>query len=90
MTYIDMIKKVIKEYQGSDVIDNATKGKAIENFIMQYQETDWEFIKELPLTFKHLLFPFHLADKPKFTIGMPKGENRGNLNSISLSYFKRM
>lgn len=80
MTYIDMIKKVIKEYQGSDVIDNVTKGKAIENFIMQYQETDWEFIKRVASHFQAALFPFHLTDKPKFTIGMPKGENRGNLN----------
>ena len=79
MTYIDMIKKVIKEYQGSDVIDNVTKGKAIENFIMQYQETDWEFIKRVASHFQAALFPFHLTDKPKFTIGMPKGENRGDL-----------
>ena len=52
MTYIDMIKKVIKKYQGSDVIDNVTKGKAIENFIMQYQETDWEFIKRVASHFQ--------------------------------------
>lgn len=79
-TYIDVIKKILKPYQGSDVIDNATKGKAIENFIMQYMETDWEFIKRVASHFQAPIIPFSLADKPKFTIGMPQGENRGDLS----------
>ncbi len=80
MTYIDMIKKVLEPYQGSDVIDNATEGKTIEGFIMQYMETDWEFIKRVASHFYVPIIPFYLADKPKFTIGMPKGENRGDLS----------
>lgn len=80
MTYIDMIKKVIRPYSGSDVIDNITEGKAIGSFIMQYMETDWEFIKRAASHFHAAIVPFHLTDKPKFTIGMPKGEYRGNLN----------
>lgn len=80
MTYIDMIKKVLEPYQGSDVIDNATEGKAIQNFIMQYMETDWAFIKRVASHFQAAIVPFCLSDKPKFTIGMPKGENIGDLN----------
>lgn len=47
MTYIDMIKKVLQPYQGSDVIDNASEGRTIENLIVQYMETDWQFIKRV-------------------------------------------
>lgn len=90
MTYIDMIKKVLEPYQGSDVIDNATEGKTIENFIMQYQETDWEFIKRVASHFQAPIIPFYLADKPKFTIGMPKGENRGDLTQYHYRIEKNM
>ncbi len=80
MSYIDMIKKVIEPYQGSDVIDNVTQGKPIGSFIMQYLETDWAFIKRMASHFQAAIVPFALTDKPKFTIGMPKGEFIGDLS----------
>lgn len=80
MSYIDMIKKVLEPYQGSDVIDNVTEGKTIEHFIMQYMETDWTFIKRVASHFQAAIVPYCLSDKPKFTIGMPRGENIGDLS----------
>ncbi len=88
MTYIDMIKKVLQPYQGSDVIDNASEGKTIENLIVQYMETDWEFIKRVVSHFHAGVVPFHLTDKPKFTIGIPKGENIGDLQQYHYSIEK--
>ena len=45
MAYTSLIKEVIKDYPGADYIDVAAKSKKIEKFIIQYDETDWQYLK---------------------------------------------
>lgn len=76
MKYVDIIKNVMKDYQHSDVIDNVTQGKKTEQFVLQYEETDWQFIKRLASHHRTCLVPEIRSDGVKFTIGLPNGDKR--------------
>jgi hypothetical protein len=69
MTYQALIKQVVNEYNG-DIQDRVSNGKKIGKFIMQYQETDWQFLQRLASGFNTGLIPFILSDKPKLYFGV--------------------
>ncbi|MCX7746062.1 MAG: phage late control D family protein [Clostridia bacterium] len=79
MLYEDLIKKVLQDYSDPDSIDTVSGGKNIENFIIQYNETDWEFLKRMAYRFNAGLVPDSSRDKPRFWFGMPAGEHKGKL-----------
>jgi len=89
MAYTDLVKKVIADYPG-DSIDMAAKGKKLEKFIIQYDETDWEFLKRMASHFNTGLVPDQLSDKPKFWFGIPDGGSKGNLEEFNYSIGKRI
>jgi hypothetical protein len=88
MTYNELIKEVLKNYPGADFIDTAAEGKKTEKFIIQYDETDWEFLKRMASHFNVPLVPDFNNDKPKFWFGIPKGDSKGNLEEYHYSVSK--
>lgn len=44
--------------------------------LVQYQETDWEFLKRLAARCGHCLTPIALGKECRYTIGLPKGRKR--------------
>lgn len=87
MKYIDVINEILKPYQEAEVLYNIeediAKTKEIETFVMQYNETDWEFIKRLASHFNAGLIPSTLFNSPKFVFGIPKGNNIGVLENYN-------
>jgi len=73
MTYNSMLKQVLANYPGSDVIDTASKATPLKQFILQYRETDWQFLKRMASHFRTVLVPAVDADKPKLWFGLPEG-----------------
>ncbi|WP_427108155.1 contractile injection system protein, VgrG/Pvc8 family [Lysinibacillus xylanilyticus] len=73
MTYNAMLKQVLANYPGSDVIDTASKSTPLKQFILQYRETDWQFLKRMASHFRTVLVPAVDADKPKLWFGLPEG-----------------
>lgn len=73
MTYTDMLKQVLADYPGADVIDTASKATPLKQFILQYKETDWQFLKRMASHFRTVLVPAVDADKPKLWFGLPEG-----------------
>ena len=47
MTYDAMIQSVIKDYNDPDFIQTVAKGEPIDIFTLEYDETDWEFLKRM-------------------------------------------
>lgn len=90
MTYNSLVKKVLSGYSGADFIDSASNGKSIEKFTLQYQETDWEFIKRMASRFNAGLVPDVLSDKPKFFFGVKEGASKGNLEEYDYSVRKKI
>lgn len=66
-TYKEIVETVIKDSGGS-VTYNASEMKKVENIILQYNETDWEFAKRLASHTQDVLIPI-TASKPEFHFG---------------------
>lgn len=47
MTYGQIIEEVLQPYKYSSFIDKVTNGRKIPHSILQFHETDWEFLKRL-------------------------------------------
>ncbi|MBE7900968.1 hypothetical protein G7L40_11870 [Paenibacillus polymyxa] len=74
MPYEKLIKQIIQNYSQADVIDNATNGATLHAFTLQYQETDWDFLKRIASRFGAVLVPEISLNGPKFWLGMPEGQ----------------
>ncbi|WDZ55499.1 phage baseplate assembly protein V [Paenibacillus polymyxa] len=70
MTIPQMLKHIGKDYEGLDVIDGATGGEAIGRLAIQYQETDWAFLRRIASRYHTSLMPVARFDSPKFYFGI--------------------
>jgi len=82
LQYRDMLKEVTSTYVGSDFAYRVAE-RPIGTFTMQYEETDWEFIKRMASRFNAGLVPDYRFQTPKFTFGIPQGQNRGRLENYN-------
>lgn len=87
-TYKEIFTKLTNEYPGAQVIDEASNGKSIGGLLMQYNETDWEFIKRLASHFNAPLIPDSKIGGGKYYIGIPKSGNTFNLDEFNYSVKK--
>ncbi len=87
--YQAIVAELTGEYSG-DVIDTASKDAATKKFLMQYEETDWEFIKRLASHFNTGLVPSIKTGGVKYFFGLPNGVSRGNLEEYHYSFSKRI
>ncbi|MCB2340725.1 DUF6531 domain-containing protein, partial [Clostridium estertheticum] len=71
MTYKDVITKVLESYPGASFKDEVTQGALIEDFLLQYEETDWQFLKRLASHFNAVLISECTIDYGRFYFGLP-------------------
>jgi hypothetical protein len=90
MTYEALVKKIISEYNGSDVIETVTNETVLDKPVVQYLETDWEFIKRLASHFNAGLVPEAAVDKPKFWFGIPQEREAGEYKEVFFSVKKQI
>ncbi|WP_042473896.1 contractile injection system protein, VgrG/Pvc8 family [Bacillus ndiopicus] len=83
LTYSEMIKQVLVDYQGADCIDSASKGAKIPHFILQYRETDWHFLQRMASHFRTVLVAAVDAEQPKLWFGLPEGR----IQSLNVSHY---
>lgn len=73
LRYQDIVHRVLDAYSEGDYIDYALKETKTRAFLMQYQETDWSFLKRIASHMGADLIPDVTAHKPRFWIGYPEG-----------------
>lgn len=61
---------------------------SINNLLLQYQETNWEFLKRIASHNHSVLLPS--VEEPKFYFGIPKGNQKGSLLSYRFSVGKNI
>ncbi len=76
MLYGDVLNKVLEGYPGADFQDTASNGSKLDEFTVQYNETDWEFMKRMASRFGSVLTPQADTDSPKFWFGFPRGKEK--------------
>lgn len=90
LTYAGLIKHIMSSYPKGEAMDVVTQQKEIGTFIMQYDETDWQFLKRLASHFYSPLIPAVGYGVPKFYFGMPMGLSKGELISPYYKATKRV
>ncbi|MCI8607160.1 MAG: DUF2345 domain-containing protein [Hungatella sp.] len=61
---------------------------SVNNLLLQYQETNWEFLKRIASHNHSVLLPS--VEEPKFYFGIPKGNQKGSLLSYRFSVGKNI
>lgn len=86
MTYEQVVNKVIQKKEGAKAVWNEKKEQKIRYPLIQYEETDWDFLKRLASHFHTVLYPDEISGEIKFYFGMNKGRER-DLNDLEILKF---
>lgn len=95
-TYQTILNEIAKEYSGGDIMDFISEGKSIGSLLVQYEETDWEFMKRLASHFHAGILPDIKFGEPKIYFGLKKESAVEEIQSYSykieknLSNYKRL
>lgn len=81
LTYSDILGICNQDYN-ADGIMSVAKGTAINQFIMQYKETDWDFIKRLASINQAVVIADSSSQTSRYYFGLPDRENTINGDSI--------
>lgn len=73
-TYKQVMEKVLENQRKADMIDCVTAGAVIPDFLLQYEETDWDFLIRLASHFKTFLVPDYKAGYGRASFGLPSSE----------------
>ena len=71
-TYEQVIKKVLEDQEHADIMDCITAGARIPDFLLQYEETDWDFLVRLASHFGSFLIPDYQAGYGRAYFGVPQ------------------
>lgn len=74
-SYYDVLKVCTKEYDGSNFIMGSGKDEKCKDFLMQYYETDWEFISRLASAFHTVPISESRVKGVRYYFGIPNKKN---------------
>ncbi|MBQ3783176.1 MAG: hypothetical protein II838_07010 [Lachnospiraceae bacterium] len=89
-TYQSVVEEVLKRNQGASAIFSGAASAAIGDFMIQYKETDWEFIKRIASQKNLALVPDYTASKPKFYYGCQYGEKTHKIKPVEYTAEKNI
>ena len=72
LTYADIIDRIIGRYPGAGWISRTETDRRIEGLILQYEETDWEFLCRLATHFSTCITVDASAEKGGIYFGIPQ------------------
>lgn len=90
MAYLDLMKRIGGDYAGFDVIDSVSNGAKLEDFVIQYKETDWAFLKRIASRFHAGLIPVTIFEAPKILVGIQENQKKVKLDNAHYKVDKRM
>jgi len=82
-TYQQVINNVLSDEANAEAVYLESAAKPTKEFIIQYRETDWEFIKRLASRFHVPLLPVLDAKVPKFYYGIAEQKQAEEIQVLS-------
>lgn len=90
MAYLELMNQAVLKYHDNEkqhspqalIMDKTQNEEKIEHFIIQYNETSWEFLKRMASRFNVPLIVEDISDELVIYIGTPDKENIGNLTDF--------
>lgn len=89
-TYTDLIYQVLEGYSGAQVNDTVTDGAKTGQLIVQYQETDWQFLNRLASRFHAPIIPTSIFLEAKFYFGPSDQVKKNPLENVQYSICKKL
>lgn len=90
MLFKEVLEAFTSEYPENGFIMTVAKGTPIDEMIVQYQETDWEFLKRLASHFNSFVVPDYKVGGVHYFFGMPKRSEPVVMKPIIYSMKKRV
>ena len=87
-TYRSIFDAIKSVHGNVNMIDYISAGRTIDTMIVQYYETDWEFLKRLASHFNVAVIPECRLDGIKFSIGRGEGSALYSLDQFDYSVTK--
>lgn len=85
MTYENLLKTVNKGNKQVSCIPNCKVANPIKKLIVQYRETDWEFLKRLASHFYQPILPGYGGEGIRYSFGLSKDAPKKKLDVYSYS-----
>ena len=74
LTYDQIVTKVLEDYPNKNM-ELTAEQKSINGPIIQYQETDWQFIRRLASYLETVIVPDSTMEQQIFSFGYPSGQS---------------
>lgn len=89
-TYKQVMDKVLKNQKNAEIMDCISGGGKIPDFLLQYEETDWEFLERLASHFQSMLVPDYTSDHGRVFFGIPNYVDEVELQEETYQIVKDM
>ena len=73
-TYKNIFDTLLSSYHGS-CVDTVSNNKCLNQPLIQYEETDWEFLIRTASNLGAAIYSNPISDKPGISLGVPKGSS---------------
>ncbi|AKG36442.1 contractile injection system protein, VgrG/Pvc8 family [Paenibacillus durus] len=88
MTYNELIAQTIASYPDSRYMNMLSSNPRLGNYVLQYQETDWQFLQRMASRFQSCLLPAPYFSAPTFYFGVPQEKSGGEIHVSSFTVRK--
>ncbi|MFF2089252.1 contractile injection system protein, VgrG/Pvc8 family [Paenibacillus sp. NPDC058174] len=86
----DVMQKISSNYPDGQIFNTFAEKKRLGDYTLQYQETDWEFLKRLASHYNTVLVPVPTEDHIRVYLGMPEHRDAGKLEATHYRMYKDM
>ena len=86
MPYHELTSKIASMYAGGNTI-STVGDQCLNGFILQYDETDWEFLVRMASHFNQGIYPCIDIAEPKCYFGNPQFQSTNTIDAISYSVY---
>jgi hypothetical protein len=88
LTYYQLFRELMDAYPHGDFIDLTDTDEMLGRFTIQYQESDWEFLKRMASRLQTGIIAEITSGYPRLWLGTSKEQVKGELTSINFSLQK--
>jgi len=85
-----VMQKICGLYPDGQVFNTFTEKKKLGGYTLQYQETDWEFLKRLASHYHTVLIPVSTEERIRIYLGLPEHRDAGKLEATHYRMYKDM
>ncbi|WCM60080.1 RHS repeat-associated core domain-containing protein [Paenibacillus polymyxa] len=88
-TYGQIVDNLLEDYPGAHCSDETIGNIETGQLLLQYEETDWQFIKRMASHLNTVVISVMSEETPSLLLGIPEGQETGKLENDSYTMQSR-